>query len=429
MSKQQIIQPRILKGTRDFLPKDMVKRLRVMNTFRSIFERFGYDTIETPVIEYAETILGKYGEEGDQLTYTFEDRGGRNIALRYDQTVPTARFVAQYAHDLPIPFKRYQISRVWRADKPQRGRYREFYQCDIDIIGTESLVADAEIAKVIYTCFQELGFKEFTIKINTRRLTNAFLQKCGVSEEMCIPVIRELDKLDKIGVDGVKKQFESIGLTTKMIDQIFEIVSIQGDNREKLQKINMPECAEISEFLDLTEDFKIPETFIEVDFSLARGLDYYTGIIFEVVVSKPDIGSLCGGGRYDDLCSLFTKQKFPGTGIAFGFERIVLVMDELGMFDDITLNAQVLVAIFDKESMGSSIQIYNQLLDAGVNSEIYIQPDKLAKQYKYADKKEIPYVIIQGPDEKAENKVTLKNMLTGEQSCIDISEAIENIRR
>lgn len=424
---QQPIQPRILKGTRDFLPKDMVKRMRVMNTFRSIFERFGYDTIETPVIEYAETILGKYGEEGDQLTYTFEDRGGRNIALRYDQTVPTARFVAQYANDLPIPFKRYQISRVWRADKPQRGRYREFYQCDIDIIGTESLMADAEVAKVIYTCFKELGFEEFTIKINTRRLTNAFLQKCGVVQDQCIPVIRELDKLDKIGVDGVKKQFESIGLNAQTIDEIFEIMAIQGDNREKLQKINMPECAEISEFLDLTEEFKIPEPFIEVDFSLARGLDYYTGIIFEVVVSKPDIGSLCGGGRYDDLCSLFSKQKFPGTGIAFGFERIVLVMDELGMFDDIALNSQALVAIFDKDSVASSVQIYNQLLEAGVRSEIYMQPDKLGKQYKYADKKEIPYVIIQGPDEKAENKVTLKNMVSGEQRVVSVEEVVEVI--
>lgn len=422
-----MIEPKILKGTRDFLPKDMVRRQKAMAIIRSIFERFGYDTIETPAIEYAETILGKYGDEGDQLTYTFEDRGERQIALRYDQTVPTARFVAMHAHDLPLPFKRYQIGPVWRADKPQKGRYREFCQCDIDIIGTESLLADAEIAKVIYTVFSELGFKEFIIKVNTRRLTNALLTKLNIDPELFIPVIRVVDKLDKIGVDGVKKELVGLTIDAEKVDELFELITTSGHNREKLEKINMPECDEMNEFLDHCDAFGVPEKCIEVDFSVARGLDYYTGIVFEAVVSEPKIGSLCGGGRYDDLCSMFTKQRFPGTGVAFGFERIVLAMDELGMFEDVHLNSDAMVAIFDESSISDSIAILNDLQKAGIKSEVYIQADKLAKQYKYADKKEIPYVIIQGPDEKKAGKVTLKDMKSGKQEIVTIKDAIDVI--
>lgn len=423
-----MIEPKILKGTRDFLPKDMVKRQKAMAVIRSIFERFGYDTIETPAIEYAETILGKYGDEGDQLTYTFQDRGERQIALRYDQTVPTARFVAMHAHDLPLPFKRYQIGPVWRADKPQKGRFREFYQCDIDIIGTESLVADAEIAKVIYTVFSELGFKEFTIKVNTRRLTNALLSKLGIQADLFVPVIRILDKLDKIGEANVKQELGKLAIDTKTVDELFSLIAITGNNREKLAKIQMPECDEVSTFLDYCDSFGIPEACIEVDFSVARGLDYYTGIVFEAVVSEPKIGSLCGGGRYDDLCSMFTKQRFPGTGVAFGFERIVLAMDELGMFDGLRLNSQAMVAIFDKDSISDSIALLNTLQTAGINSEIYIQADKLAKQYKYADKKEIPYVIMQGPDEKKDGKVMVKDMRSGEQRVVNILETVKMIK-
>jgi len=423
-----MIQPKILKGTRDFMPKDMVKRKYVMSVIENIFKRFGYDTIETPAIEYAETILGKYGEEGDRLTYSFKDRGDRNIALRFDQTVPTARFVAMNWQDLSMPFKRYQISRVWRADKPQKGRFREFYQCDIDIIGTTSLVADAEVAKVTYAVFKELKFKEFKIKINTRRLTNALLLKIGFNEDVFPEIIRSIDKLAKIGRDGVTKELEKLELELNMINELFEVMLIEGNNQQKLDKINLPECDEIREFLKYCEAFDVDEDFVEVDLSLARGLDYYTGIVFEVIVSEPKIGSLCGGGRYDDLCSLFSKQKFSGTGVAFGFERIVLAMDELGMLDDIALNSQLLVTIFDKESIADSLNILNKLHASGINAEIYIQLDKLGKQFKYADKKEIPFVLIQGPEEKEQGMVQLKNMKTGVQELMDLGSVVGKIK-
>ncbi|MBU1018703.1 MAG: histidine--tRNA ligase [Patescibacteria group bacterium] len=415
----QIIQPKILKGTRDFLPEDMAKRNFVMEQIRKVFEKYGYDTIETPVIAYAETILGKYGDDGDRLTYSFEDSGGRRIALPYDLTVPFARLVAANWQDLPMPFKRYQIQRVWRAEKPQKGRLREFYQCDIDVIGTKSLIAEAEIARVVVDVFKELGFEDFKLKINSRRLMNAILESLGVLED-APAVIRSIDKMDKIGEEGVREELEKKGFDSGKISRLFKVLA-EKDFADY-------DTSEIYEFLQLCKDFKIDEEYLEFDPYLARGLDYYTGITYEVICDEAGLGSLCGGGRYDDLCGLFCKEDFSGVGVAFGFERIMIALEKMGKLKKIPLNSKVLVTVFDEESSGDALGIYTSLIEAGINSEVYFEPDKLSKQFKYANKKKISFVVVRGSQERAKNEVTIKIMETGRQKTIPENQLISYIK-
>ncbi len=417
--QKTIIDPKILKGTRDFLPQDMAKRDYVMGLMRRIFQKYGYDTIETPVINYAETILGKYGDEGDRLTYNFDDSGGRRIALPYDLTVPFARLVAANWQNLPMPFKRYQIQRVWRAEKPQKGRLREFYQCDIDVIGTRSLIAEAEIARIIVSVFQDLGFKNFKIKVNSRRLMNAILESFGF-EENPLAVIRIIDKMDKIGEAGVKEELSKAGVADDKIAELFDAFS-KGD-------FSAYDMSEIDEFMKFCSELGIDEKYTEFDPCLARGLDYYTGIIYEVVSDDVDFGTLCAGGRYDNLCGLFCKEDFSGVGVAFGFERIMLALEKMGKLEDVPLNAQVLVTLFDKESSINSLAIYNSLVEAGINSEIYFEPTKLAKQFKYAAKKNIAFVVVSGPDERSRDEVTVKFMENGNQKTIPVNQLISYIK-
>ena len=402
------IKPQILKGTRDFLPIDMAKRNLVMQQIRAIFARFGYDQIETPILNRAENILGKYGEEGSKLTYNFEDNGGRNIALPYDLTVPFARLVAANWQKLPIPFKRYQIQRVWRAEKPQKGRLREFYQCDIDVVGTRSLIAEAEVAKVMVTVFNELGFKDFTIKFNSRRLLNSVLEKMGVPQEKTTSTIQIIDKLAKIGPQKVISMLKAIGV--KNGQEILE--TSQPENLKDF------DLSEINQFLEYCKALKVPEQYLEFDPSLARGLDYYTGLSFEVYDKNCDFGALCAGGRYDNLCRLFCNEDFSGVGVAFGFDRIVLALEEMGKLENVRQNSQALVTIFDEASAVQALNLYQSLTADQVNCEIYFEPTKLSKQFKYADKKGIPFVLIQGPEELAADQVTVKNMKTGKQKSI-----------
>ncbi|PIZ71443.1 histidine--tRNA ligase [Candidatus Peregrinibacteria bacterium CG_4_10_14_0_2_um_filter_43_11] len=423
----QIITPKILKGTRDFLPKDMAKRQYVMEKIRSTFIRFGYDTIETPVIEYAETLLGKYGDEGSKLVYQFKDNGGRQIALRYDQTVPFARLVAANYQALPMPFKRYQISRVWRADRPAKGRYREFYQCDIDIIGTESLLADAEIAKVIFSVFKTLGFTDFTIKFNSRRLMNRILESVGVPASRTADVIRLIDKLDKIGKKSVARELECI-LSKEIVQKLLKIITASGANREKIASLKKEDSQEIREFFKLCLDFGISEKNLLFDLSLARGLDYYTGVSYEVVLNDVAIGSVAGGGRYGDLCGLFCEKKFSGAGVAFGFDRIVFAMEELGLLSEIPLSSQVLVTYFDESVLPNSLAIFAELQEFGFNAEIYPEAISLSKQFKYADKKEIPFVVICGSDEIQKEAVTIKSMKTGKQKTVPRNQLTEYLK-
>ncbi len=409
------IEPKILKGTRDFTPLDMAKRNLVMNKIRRIFERFGYDQIETPIINPAETILGKYGDEGNRLTYNFDDAGGRRISLPFDLTVPFARYYASNWQNLPKPFKRYQIQRVWRAEKPQKGRLREFYQCDIDTIGTTNLIADAETVKVIVEVLKELNFN-FRVKVNSRRLINEILKGFKVPEDRFISVITIIDKLEKIGEREVLKELSGIPNSRK----ILKTLRPKETNEKTLESLSKYDLAEIKEFLSNCKALGVEDKYIEFDPSLARGLDYYTGMVFEGVSQNSDFGTLCGGGRYDNLCGMFCDESFSGVGVAFGFERIILLMEELGEFEYVRLNSQALITIF--EDQNDSLQIYSQLTASGINCEVYPEPDTIRKQLKFADKKGVPFVIIRGPEEIKKKEVTIKFMESGKQKTIPLNQ-------
>lgn len=416
------IQPTILRGTRDFLPQEMMRRNAVMEVIRKAFEQFGYSPIETPILNPAETILGKYGEEGDRLTYSFKDRGGRSIALPYDLTVPFARFVAANYPDLPIPFKRYQIQRVWRAEKPQKGRLREFYQCDIDIIGSKSLICEAEIAKIIVFVFERLRIPNITIKVNSRRLMNAVLQAFSVDQDNSLAVIRIIDKIAKIGKDAVISELQKLGI--KNADEIIATFTPEETNKNTLKKISNYGIAELEEFLSYCNELGVPESNLQIDPTLARGLDYYTGLTFEVVSQDADFGSICAGGRYDNLCGLFSDKDFSGVGVAFGFERIILLLEQLKISGNGGSPSQVLVTIFDESSVKEALQTYNKLIEANIAAEIYFEPDKLAKQFKFADKKQIPFVLIQGPEEREKQEITIKRLQNGKQKTIPTNQLI-----
>lgn len=418
-----LIAPEIPKGTRDFSPRDMGKRNYVLETMRSVFVNFGYDTIETPALEYAKTIHGKYGDEGTKLTYTFKDHGGRKLALRYDQTVPFARFVASNYRELPLPFKRYQISPVWRADKPAKGRYREFYQCDIDIVGTDSLLAEGEIAKVMVAVFKSLGFEGFVIKLNSRRLVNSILSKLQVPQEKQINVIRSLDKLEKIGKGKVAELLENF-VSKQKAGAILDLLSVEGDNEEKLDFLekNGGDVSQLRKFFSVCQAYEIPRQALKFEASLARGLDYYTGLVFEVILPNVSLGPVCAGGRYDDLCSIFCDEKFSGVGVAFGLDRIVLALEELQLLKDLNFHSQVLVTYFNEETLDISLKIANEFREVGIKSEIYFQPDRLSKQIRYADKKGIPFVVICGPDEAARGEALIKVMKTGKQKQIPLTQ-------
>ncbi len=426
MSDKQIIVPQILKGTREFGPADMAKRNFVMKKIVEVFERFGYDPIETPILNPAETILGKYGEEGDRLTYNWLDAGERRIALPYDLTVPFARYVAANWRDLPMPFKRYQIQRVWRAEKPQKGRLREFYQCDIDIIGTKSLLADTEVAKVIVEVFNAIGLPEVIIKINSRRLLDAVLERFNIPQDKRFGAIRVIDKLDKIGREKVIEALRQEGIG--QAEELMELLAPGQTNEETLEKLNVFDLTEIKKFFEYCRAYQIPDASLQFDPTLARGLDYYTGIIFEVVGKETGIGTLCAGGRYDDLCSLFTDQSFSGMGVAFGFERMMMVLEEKGKLQDIGLATNVLVANFGDMTMQNTLAIMRDLTEAGINTELYFESSKLEKQFKYADKKQIPFVVMCGSEELSRGEVKIKIMAVGKQKSIPQNQLVSYVK-
>jgi len=381
--------PQTLKGFRDFLPPAALQRKWLIAKIVEVFEKFGFDPLETPAIEYSQILMGKYGEEADKLLYCFDDRGGRNVSLRYDQTVPTARVIAMYP-ELAKPFKRYQLQTVWRAEKPQKGRYREFLQCDADIIGSTSPISDAEITTLVYSVMKNIGFTKFTILVNDRQLFgNAPLE-----------AIRIIDKLTKIGKEEVKKQLALKGFSQKLIDEIEK-----KQPTENLQKI-----------IGYCENLGVDKNYLKFEPTLARGLDYYTSTIFEVVIEDFESGSVCGGGRYDKLIGLFSKSDIPAVGFAFGFDRLLQAANDLKITPNTTTNSKVLVTIFSEELIEISLQITSDLRNNGISAEIY--PDankKLDKQLKYADKKRIPWVIIIGPDEAKLGTVVLKNLAKKQQ--------------
>ncbi len=397
-----------LKGFRDFLPKEAKKRQYVINTLKSVFESYGFEPLETPALEYEEVLLGKYGEEGDKLMYRFADNGGRKVAMRYDQTVPTARVVGQYTGILVMPFKRYQIQNVWRAENTQKGRFREFLQCDADIIGASSPLADAEVIAVTVACLEKLGFSAFKVLINDRT----------VFGDLPKEAIIEIDKLKKIGSQGVVRELVAKGIAKSEAQgsSIVETVELQRPP-ESIEKV----------FSYLKSLGTNPKNY-EFSSTLARGLDYYTGIIFEIEIKGYTAGSVCGGGRYDKLIGKLSGKDLPATGFAFGFDRIMDAMEEFSLFPADLNPVKVLVTIFSKEFVKESIEIASRLRSKNINCELY--PDEntsLEKQLKYADQKEIPFAIIIGPNEVKEKKYMLKNLKTKKQELLPPNQIISQI--
>lgn len=403
------IKPQTLKGFRDFMPLEAKKRQYTIQIFKNIFEKFGFEPLETPALEYEELLMGKYGEEGDKLMYRFEDLGKRKVALRYDQTVPLARVISQYQNQLVFPFKRYQISPVWRAEKTQKGRFREFFQCDADIVGSTSILSDAETILITINTFKKLGFKNFKILINDRK----------IFKNLSIQTVTILDKLKKIGTENVCQELAD--------KKIF-------DNNEKAREflnstLNQKPTELIIEIINELEMLGVDKSLIEFSPTLARGLNYYTGMIFETEIPEYPYGSLASGGRYDNLIGIFTDKQIPAVGLAFGFDRIIDAMSALNLFPPELNNStsQVLITIFSPELKKKSLEITRELQAGCIKSEIYLgelkEKNSLEKQLKYADQKGIQYIIIIGPEEYESNTLTLKNMRTKKQQRLTLNEA------
>lgn len=410
--------PQTLKGFRDFLPEEMAIRQKVINTLKEVFVSYGFEPLETPALEYADTLLGKSGEETERLAYIFKDQGGRKVGLRYDLTVPVSRVLAQYQGQIPLPFKRYQIQNIWRAEKPQKGRYREITQCDIDSFGSASPLADAEIIAVIDECLKKLGFKKFVIKINSRQVLFELMSDLGlVQQDKQLAIVRSIDKLDKMEIGEIKKELSQKGLTNEKIEKLFSLIqSAQPDE-------NLKQLFKYLKWLG------IEEKYYQFEPTLVRGLDYYTGPIFEAVVEKPKIGSLVGGGRYDNLIADLGGPDIPATGVSFGLDRICDVIKEQNLWSNLSPTAtKVLITIFSVEYLENSIEIANKLRAESIPTELYLDPEtKLDKQLKYADKKKIPFVIIIGPDEIKNKMVTIKEMKTGKQEALPLKKLVEKL--
>lgn len=395
-----------LKGFRDFIGYDAQKRKWLIEEMEKVLLTFGFEPLETPALEYASLLTGKYGEEAEKLIYKFRDRGDREVALRYDQTVPTARVVAQYQHEIVFPYKRYQVQPVWRADKPQKGRYREFFQFDIDIIGSNSVIADAELLAVTYEIYRTLGFDSVKLHINDRALLMDTIRSSDIRENNILSTIQTIDKLDKKTEEEVINELIAKGLEKAQCLRIIEKLknSALSSSLENIKKAAL--------------SFGIPENVLVFQPTLARGLDYYTGLIFEVIIPEYTVGSVAGGGRYDHLIKDLVGIDKPAVGIALGFDRTLEAAEELGKIPPLQKN-KVLVSIFSPELMSHSLNIARILRKEGVSTECYSNEyDKLDKQLKYASKKKINHVIIIGPEEASSQSVVIKNMTTGSQEKV-----------
>jgi histidyl-tRNA synthetase len=434
------IEPRLFKGTRDFLPDMMLRKQFMTDRLRAIFERYGFEPVETPAMEYYDVLVGKYGGESEKLIYPLAYKGGKTLALRYDLTVPLARLVAMNPN-LPMPFKRYQIQPVWRADNPQlrQGRFREFVQCDVDTVGAASVLADAEIMGMIDACLTDLGVTGFVLKVNNRKILFALAAHLGLSEEKGAEIIRVMDKRDKAGIEGVRKELAETGFDQRVVDVVTRITEIRGTNAEKIAAtVDALEgdarakegAEEIRTVFAALSQQGIDEARYEFDPALARGLDYYTGPIFEAILpDQPHIGSLCGGGRYDKLIGRYAGRDIPATGTTIGLDRIIAAMEQLNLLPASGTKVDVLVCLFDEASVGVTQKAASLLRKAGLNVDTYFEPGKLKKQFSHADKRGIPVVVVIGPDEAAANKATVKNMKTGEQQLVPFDDMPEAVRR
>ncbi len=427
------VRAAVPRGMRDILPEQMIRRQYVIDVIRNVFEEFGFEPLSTPAIELSETLMGKYGPDAERLIYSTTYGDGKDkLALRYDLSVPLSRVVAMYP-ELPKPFKRYQIAPVWRAERPQKGRYREFYQCDADTVGSTSMLADAETLNIIYEILTRLGFKKFVMNINDRKILTGIGQFSGVPDELLGGLYRSIDKLDKIGLEGVRSELQRNNIPDDVIDKLLGLLQIEGGNEAVLISLrdklgNYPSAlegiTELEEVVRYLKDLAIPEAFYKVKFAMVRGLEYYTGPIYETTIEEPKMPSITGGGRYDELIGLFLDRSYPAAGTTIGIERIIDAMEELNMFPPEVGKtvSQVLVTIFDETLVDASLQMANTLRKEGLKTELYFERDSLGTQLRYASKKGIPYVVILGPDELAADQVTLRNLSQKEQQTVKRAE-------
>ena len=431
------IQPRTLKGFRDYLPETMLPRERLIDTAKQVYRSFGFAPIDTPALEYREILEGKAGEESNKQLYRFTDHGGREVAMRFDLTVPLARFVAQHANSLSMPFKRYHVATVWRGENTQRGRYREFMQCDFDTIGTKSVAADIETALVIHDLFRAIGFTEFTIHVNNRLVLNGLLEKLDLGERAA-DVLRALDKLPKIGADKVAGEIESAANATgEQAREVLRLAELSGSNEHVLDQLqplvadNQTGEAGVDRLRQILAGVRaagVRTERIQLDVSIARGLDYYTGVVFETFLNQlPTIGSVCSGGRYDNLAALFTKQELPGVGASLGLDRLLAALEELGMIEPTRTPAPVLIPYFDKQRLDEYLRLAADLRSAGLGVEVYPDPKKLGPQLKYADQRGFAVALILGEDEFQAGTCQLKDLATGSSQEVSLAAGTDDL--
>jgi len=434
------IKPQTLKGFRDFLPEDMRVRNYVIDTFKKVFERYGYEPLETPALEYTYLMLGISGKEAEKQFFSFKDRGGRDVMLKFEVMVSMCRVVAQYKDKIVFPFKRYQIQRCWRAEKPQKGRYREFTQCDADTVGISSMIADAEFIQMGIEAMKELGFKNFVTLISNRKFLTGLAKFVELDPSLTYRICMSLDKFRKIGLNEVKKEMiKKIGLPPDKADKILRLISTKGENEKlignfKKKMANIPEVqeglTEIEEIFDYLKAAGVEKKYYRFDPSIARGLAHYTGPIWEVEVVEGSVGSIAGCGRYDNVIGSYLggKEQIPATGGSFGIERIIEILKSRKMINFPKSTAKVLVTFFDKKSSNESIKIANKLRKEGISTILYPNLEaKLNKQLKYADKKSIPFVVIIGPDEIKKNVITLRDMKAQSQAQLSLKQLLERL--
>ena len=444
-----MIAPRTLSGFRDYLPEAMIPRERLIAIAQGVYRSFGFAPIDTPALEYLEILTGKGSEETDRQMYHFADHGGRMVGMRFDLTVPLARFVAQHVNELGLPFKRYHIGTVWRGERAQRGRYREFMQCDFDTIGTKSVAADIETALVIHELLTAIGRSfggesgkglNFTIRVNNRMVLSGLLAKLGLAEKS-VPILRSLDKLGKIGRDKVAEEMAAAAETTlEQAQQVLSLAELSGTNDEVLSQVatlvaGNPTGEEgvqrLQEILRGAQAGGVPAESLQVDVSIARGLDYYTGAVFETFLTDlPTIGSVCSGGRYDNLASLFTKQELPGIGASLGLDRLLAALEELGLIEKVRTPAPVLVVYFDKDQLPAYLKIAQSVRAAGIGAELFPEPKKIGQQLQYADRRGFRIALIAGERELAAGTCQVKDLASktsAEVPLAEISTAVQRI--
>ena len=432
------IEPRTLPGFMELLPKEQILFNKMKEKIQKSYEKFGFLPIDTPIIEMSDVLLAKAGGETEKQIYRFQ-KGDNDLALRFDLTVPLAKYVTEYYNDLSFPFKRYQIGKVYRGERPQKGRFREFYQCDIDIIGDGelSVINDAEMPAVIYSTIKDLGFEDFTICINNRKLLSGLFKELDL-EEKSVDIMRIIDKIEKIGKENVIECLKDLELNKNQIDDIINFIEISGTTEEKinsLEKLNYTNeifnegLEELKQVVKYVKAFGVPNSNFKVDLTIARGLDYYTGTVYETFLNEyRELGSVCSGGRYDNLAEYYTDKKLPGVGISIGLTRLFYKLNELNALkEEQNSISKVLVVSMVKDN-SKALEVATELRSENINAEVYLENKKIKAKFKYADRLAIPYVIVIGEDEIANNTVTLKNMQTGEQETLKIKEVIKKIK-